>query len=78
VAKVEEMSQSSSPSTGQKYGLVKESLLWIRRFDTVEEFRLALLEFKDTYNRQWIIGRHGSKTPAAVRAIQKEAGNVAA
>jgi Transposase and inactivated derivatives len=57
---------------------LKENLLWIRRFDTVEELRLALLEFKDTYNREWIIGRHGYKTPAAVRAIQKEAVTVAA
>ncbi|NLW82169.1 MAG: hypothetical protein GXY42_10925 [Desulfovibrionales bacterium] len=31
-----------------------------------------------TYNREWIIGRHGYKTPAAVRAIQKEAVTVAA
>ena len=39
-----------------------------------KELRLALLEFKETYNREWmIIGRHGYKTPAAVRAIQKEA-----
>ena len=52
---------------------LKENLLWARRFDTVEELRLALLEFKETYNREWIIGRHGYKTPAAVRAIQKEA-----
>jgi hypothetical protein len=44
----------------------------------VEELRLALLEFKDTYNREWIIGRHGYKTPAAVRAIQKETVTVAA
>jgi len=57
---------------------LKESLLWIRRFDTVEELRLALLEFKGTYNREWIVGRHGYKTPSAVRAIQKEAASVAA
>ena len=57
---------------------LKENLLWIQRFDTVEELLLALLEFKDTYNREWIIGRHDYKTPAAVRAIQKEAVNVAA
>ena len=52
---------------------LKENLLWIRTFETVEELRLALLEFKETYNREWIIGRHGYKTPAQVRAIQKEA-----
>lgn len=46
------------------------------RFDTVEELRLALLEFKDTYNREWIIGCHGYKTPSAVRAIQKETANL--
>ena len=46
------------------------SRLWIRRFDTVEELRLALLAFKQTYNRSWIIERHGYRTPAQVRADQ--------
>ena len=27
---------------------LKENLLWIRTFDTVEDLRLALLEFRDT------------------------------
>ena len=47
---------------------LKEQLLWVRTFDTVEELRLALLEFKDRYNREWLCERHGHKTPAAVRA----------
>jgi putative transposase len=46
------------------------SRLWIHRFDTVEELRLALLAFKQTYNRSWIIERHGYRTPAQVRADQ--------
>jgi putative transposase len=46
------------------------SRLWVRRFDTVEELRLALLAFKQTHNRSWIIERHGYKTPAQVRADQ--------
>ena len=50
--------------------VLKENLLWIRRFDTVEELRLALLAFKQTYNRSWIIERHGYRTPAQVRADQ--------
>ena len=29
---------------------LKENLLWVRTFETVEELRLALLEFKKTYN----------------------------
>lgn len=47
---------------------LKEQLLWIRYFATVEELRLALLEFKDKYNRQWLIEKHGYRTPAQVRA----------
>src|SRR5678815_5645306 len=30
--------------------VLKENLLWVRRFDTVEELRLALRAFKRTYN----------------------------
>jgi len=47
---------------------LKEQLLWIERFETVEALRLALLAFKDRYNREWLIERHGHQTPAAVRA----------
>jgi putative transposase len=47
---------------------LKEQLLWIERCETVEALRLALLAFKDRYNRQWLIERHGHQTPAAVRA----------
>ena len=50
--------------------MLKENLLWVRRFDTIEELRLALLAFKQTYNQSWIIERHGYKTPAQVRADQ--------
>jgi putative transposase len=47
---------------------LKEQLLWVRTFDTVEELRLALLAFKERYNRQWLCERHGHQTPAQVRA----------
>ena len=50
--------------------VLKENLLWIRRFDTVEELRLALQAFRQTYNQTWIIERHGYQTPAQVRANQ--------
>jgi putative transposase len=50
--------------------VLKENLLWVRRFDTIEELRLALLAFKQTYNQTWIIERHGYRTPAQVRADQ--------
>jgi transposase InsO family protein len=44
---------------------LKEQLLWIRAFDTVEELRLALLDFRDQYNREWIIERHGYQSPGS-------------
>jgi transposase InsO family protein len=50
--------------------VLKENLLWVRRFDTVEELRLALLAFQRTYNQSWIIERHSYQTPAQVRAEQ--------
>ena len=46
---------------------LKENLLWIRSFDTVEELRAALLEFRDTYNATWLVERHGFRPPDAVR-----------
>ena len=49
---------------------LKENLLWVHRFATVEELRVALHAFKDIYNRTWIVERHGYQTPAAVRAAQ--------
>ena len=49
---------------------LKENLLWVRHFATVEELRLALQAFKEIYNQSWIIERHGYQTPAQVRAGQ--------
>ena len=46
---------------------LKENLLWVRTFATVAELVEALREFKRTYNEQWLIERHGYRTPAQVR-----------
>jgi transposase InsO family protein len=46
---------------------LKEQLLWVEPFVTVEDLRQALLAFRDRYNREWLIGRHGHQTPTAVR-----------
>src|SRR4051794_34978141 len=53
--------------------VLKENLLWVCRFDTVEALRLALQAFRHTYNQSWIIERHGYRTPAQVRAEQATA-----
>jgi transposase InsO family protein len=47
--------------------ILKEQLLRIRSFDTVEELRQALLSFKDLFNSRWLLERHGYLTPAAAR-----------
>ena len=47
---------------------LKEQLLWVQSFDTVEELRQALLEFKNRFNRHWLLQRHGYATPVQVRA----------
>ena len=46
---------------------LKENLLWVRSFDTIEEFRLALLAFKRTYNEQWMLEKYHYRSPAQVR-----------
>jgi transposase InsO family protein len=46
---------------------LKEQLLWVRPFATVEELAEALREFKREYNERWLIGRHRHRTPGQVR-----------
>jgi len=46
---------------------LKEQLLWVQPFRTVEELRLALQAWLLTYNEQWLVERHGFRTPAQVR-----------
>jgi transposase InsO family protein len=57
---------------------LKETLLWVRTFDTVEELRQALLAFRETYNSTWLIERHGFRPPDAVRAEQLSPAAIAA
>src|ERR1700759_3782619 len=38
---------------------LKENLLWVHTFNTIEELRRALLKFRQTYNTTWLIERHG-------------------
>jgi putative transposase len=47
---------------------LKENLLWVRHFETIEELRAAIVEFQATYNSQWLLQRHGYRTPDQVFA----------
>ena len=47
---------------------LKEQLLWIERFESFEELRVAVRAFGRTYNQSWLLERHGYRTPIEVRA----------
>ncbi len=57
---------------------LKENLLWVRRFDTIEELRQGLLAFRESYNSTWLIDWHGFRTPQAVRQNQLPSASLAA
>jgi hypothetical protein len=42
---------------------LKENLLWVRTFDTIEELRAALVEFATHYNETWLVALPGCWTP---------------
>ena len=41
--------------------------MWVRSFETLEELRLALLKFKQTYHEQWMLAQFDYRSPAQVR-----------
>ncbi len=49
---------------------LKENLLWVKTFETIEQLRAELVAFARRYNETWLVARHGYKTPAQVRAEQ--------
>lgn len=57
---------------------LKENLLWVRHFETIEELRQALLEFQKIYNSHWLLQRHGYRTPNQVFANLTKQGLAAA
>jgi hypothetical protein len=46
---------------------LKENLLWVRHFVTVAELVEALREFRRRCNAEWLIERHGFRTPSQAR-----------
>jgi len=57
---------------------LKEQLLWIQYFTSVEELRKGLAEFAALYNDSWLRERHGHKTPNQIRVEQKALASEAA
>ena len=52
--------------------ILKENLLWGGTFHNVKELRKSLLELKRISYENWIIQRHGYKTPAQYRREQSQ------
>jgi len=46
---------------------LKEQLLWVRDFDSLEELAQALREFRHRYNHQWLIERLNFQSPRQAR-----------
>ena len=46
---------------------LKEQLLWICRFNDLDELRAALVDFRNRYNENWIIERLNYRTPGQAR-----------
>lgn len=42
---------------------LKEQCLWAELYDTVDDLRRAVATWTQLYNNEWLIGRHGHKTP---------------
>lgn len=51
----------------QKFRTLKEQCLYLQAFGTVEEAATAVATFVEQHNEQWLIGRLGYRSPAAVR-----------
>src|SRR3981081_2737803 len=49
---------------------LKQNLLWVRTFNTIEELRAALVESATNHTETCLVARHGYRTPAQVRANQ--------
>ena len=47
---------------------LKEECLYLHDSETLDEARAVIGAFVGCYNREWLLERHGHRTPAAVRA----------
>jgi putative transposase len=52
---------------------LKEQVLWIERFDTLDEFRMRIREFAEDFNEHWLLKRHGYRTPRQAAHAMRQA-----
>jgi putative transposase len=46
---------------------LKEQVLWIEHYETLEQLRAAVRAFARTYNREWLVERLGYRSPLEAR-----------
>jgi putative transposase len=46
---------------------LKEQVLWIERFNTLEQLRARIRQFARDYNEHWLLERHGYRTARQAR-----------
>jgi len=52
---------------------LKEQVLWIERFDTLEQLRVRVRQFAADFNEHWLLERHGYRTPRQARQTLRQA-----
>jgi transposase InsO family protein len=52
---------------------LKKQVLWIERFDTLEQLRQRIRRFARDFNEHWLLQRHGYRTPAQTREALRQA-----
>jgi putative transposase len=52
---------------------LKEQVLWIERFDTLDGLRARIRRFARDFNEQWLLERHGYRTPRQARDALRHA-----
>ena len=52
---------------------LKEQVIWTRRWHTIEELAAAVGAFVELYNHEWLIERHGHRTPREAYLAAMEA-----
>ena len=52
---------------------LKEQVLWIEHFDTLDELRARVRQFAADYNEHWLLERHGYRTPRQARQTLHQA-----
>jgi len=52
---------------------LKEQVLWIEHFDTLEQLRARVRQFARDFNEHWLLERHGYRTPRQARQAHRQA-----